>query len=317
LEISFIHRVDFLLRMMRAQFLIGIFFPILSGVFVAVFFTGVWNVVGLVFVLLTGLGLHIATNVYNDVYDTRQGADAVEDAGENFLSGGSGLILGDPGLQRKMVLLARSGLVLSLVGVLGLLTQVLAAYWWLVVFIYVLSVFLSKYYTAAPFKFGYRGLGEFFIWLSFGPLAVLLGMLSQGAGLDPRVIPFLPLTGLTTLTILWFGQLMDSKNDRIAGKLGLALRMGTHNAVYAYVVLHGLILVNFLMLGYFYPLFVWVSLVLVGVDFLVLPRVSRGLAVSHDRPLEVRRLSPYNMALYLVCSFLFLGGTGLLLVLGP
>jgi 1,4-dihydroxy-2-naphthoate octaprenyltransferase len=308
------HKLISLFHMMRAQFLIGIFFPLFTGAFVAVSITDTWHLLGLAFVLITGLGLHIATNVYNDIYDTLQGADATEETSRNLLSGGSGLILDNPRLMTQMIRLARSGLLISFIGLLGLLTQVSTSYWLLVLFIYGLSAFLSKYYTAAPFKLGYRGLGEFFIWLSFGPLAVLLGALSQGFGIDPRIIPFMPLTGLTTLTILWFGQLMDSKNDQAAGKRGLVLRLGTRKAVYGYVVLHALILANLLWISVLYPLFWWISLVLVIVYFLILPKLLRGLFAFHAQPIRIQAFSRFNLTLYLVCSLLYLGGVILIVL---
>lgn len=42
-----------------------------------------------------------------------------------------------------------------------------------------ISAFLSKYYTAAPIKLGYRGFGEILVWFNFGPMAIALAGLSQ------------------------------------------------------------------------------------------------------------------------------------------
>ena len=73
-----------------------------------------------------------------------------------------------------------------------------------------LSAFLSKYYTAAPIKLAYRGMGELFVWLAFGPMAILLAAVGQNVGFHTYIIAGLAVTGLSTLSILLIGQLIDT-----------------------------------------------------------------------------------------------------------
>ena len=274
-------RLVALLQMMRAQFLIGILFPLAVGILIAVYHTRAFHPLGVLLVVGIGLGVHIATNVYNDIYDTRQHADSMNDAARGSLSGGSGLLLANQDLMPKMLWLARSGLLLSVLCCIALLPQIDFSLWPPFILIYGSSVFLSKYYTAAPVKLGYRGLGEIFVWLGFGPFAVMLGALSQNTPLATWMIPFLPLTGLTTLTIQWFGQLMDFTADQAAGKRGLVIRMGSSNARYGYLGLHLLILANFLIVAWLLPRLWWAVLAILIVYLVLFPR----LWMYHDAPL--------------------------------
>ncbi len=215
----------------------------------------------------------------------------------------------------KMLWLARSGLLLSLFFFAATLTQVGPDLWPPLILIYASSALLSKYYTAAPVKLGYRGLGELFVWLSFGPLAVSLGVLSQNAPLDSWILPFLPLTGLTTLTILWFGQLMDYPADQAAGKRGLVIRMGSRNARFGYLTLHLLILANFLAVSWLLPSIWWAVPAVLIVYVVLFPRLWITLSRHHSHPQYLRAVSQYNGALYLACSLLYLLELGSALLL--
>jgi 1,4-dihydroxy-2-naphthoate octaprenyltransferase len=79
--------------MIRAPFLSSIIAPIVTGSLLGAKIAGSFGLVEFLLVLVTGLGLHIAVNVYNDIYDTLQGTDKVN-VHRNEFSGGSGVLLG-------------------------------------------------------------------------------------------------------------------------------------------------------------------------------------------------------------------------------
>jgi 1,4-dihydroxy-2-naphthoate polyprenyltransferase len=106
-------------KMVRAQFLSSIIAPILAGTFLAVSINGEIAILQFIIVLIIGIGLHIATNVYNDIYDTIQGTDKVN-VHRNENSGGSGVLLDRPDLMGKMYSLARAGLLMALIGSVAL-----------------------------------------------------------------------------------------------------------------------------------------------------------------------------------------------------
>ncbi|MGM0510801.1 MAG: prenyltransferase, partial [Thermoplasmatota archaeon] len=212
------------LEMIRAPFLFAIIVPLFSGTLVSVSITGEFNLVGFLLVLVIGISLHITTNVYNDIYDTKQGADNQSSMKSEF-SGGSGILVERPGILPKMFSIARGGIVIGIMGSFLLMFFIEQRLWlnlWIIIGI---CVFLSKYYTAAPIKFAYRGLGEIIVWIGFGPLAVLLAGIGQNLFYHPVLLSITPITGLGTLFIVWMGEMVDLPTDRDGGKHGLVARM--------------------------------------------------------------------------------------------
>ena len=96
-------------KMVRAPFLSSIISPLLAATLLAFYITGQFEVINFVVVLIMGICLHIATNVYNDIYDTLQGTDKIN-VNRNEFSGGSGVLVDNPELLPVMYRLARFGL---------------------------------------------------------------------------------------------------------------------------------------------------------------------------------------------------------------
>lgn len=71
-----------------------------------------------------------------------------------------------------MSTIARAGLALGFLGTLGLI-HIRPDLWPIFIFIFVTAAFLSKYYTAEPFKLAYRGLGEIVVWAGFLAMALV------------------------------------------------------------------------------------------------------------------------------------------------
>ena len=86
------------------------YFPLIVGTLTALSISGSFHVPGFFLVILMGLGLHLATDVYNDIYDTKQGADTKVNERRNLYSGGSGILLEKPYLMARMYLIARGEL---------------------------------------------------------------------------------------------------------------------------------------------------------------------------------------------------------------
>ena len=61
--------------MVRAQFLTSVISPIVVGTLLSVQINGYFYIINFIIVMLIGVGLHVSTNVYNDIYDTIQGTD--------------------------------------------------------------------------------------------------------------------------------------------------------------------------------------------------------------------------------------------------
>jgi 1,4-dihydroxy-2-naphthoate octaprenyltransferase len=301
-------------KMIRAQFLIGIVFPLIVGTLTAISISGSFQVPGFFLVMLMGLGLHLATDVYNDIYDTKQGADTIGNKRRNSYSGGSGILLEKPYLMARMYLIARCSLLISFFAMLGLFFFIEQTLWLYVSVIYFLSAFLSKYYTAAPIKFGYRGVGEILIWFSFGPMAIMLAGFSQNMMMQETFYAVMPATGLSTLTILWVGQLIDLPDDKAAGKMGLVLRMGTKRASYGYLMIQSLLVLNILMLVFFIFHPGWPLLLTLIPFVILLPKIWTIIKKYHADPIYLVPVAKLNTALYVLFSLFFILGLWLTLL---
>lgn len=302
-----------ILQMMRAQFLIGIIIPLSIGTLTAISLSESFNLLGFLLVMILGLGLHIAADVYNDIYDTKQGADKKVSEQRNYYSGGSGILLEKPYLMEKMYLIARCGLLFSFLALIGLLLVIDQTFWPYVILLYIISAFLSKYYTAAPLKFGYRGIGELLVWCSFGPMAVALGFFSQNTMIQGVFYQIMPVTGFSTLTILWVGQMVDLPNDQIAGKCGLVARIGMRRAIYGYMVIQSLLVLNILVLAFFIfhkGFFLLISLI---PYIYLLPKIWMFIIKYYQDSRKLVTVTKLNTLLYGLFSLLFILGLWLTL----
>ena len=205
------------LQMIRAPFLSSIISPILIGTLIAYYIGKEFNFINFIIVLILGIFFHIATNVYNDIYDTLQGTDEIN-LNRNEFSGGSGVIIKDPALLPLMYRIARFALLGALLASITLYFRIQDNLKIILIILVCLSAFFSKFYTAAPIKLAYRGWGEFFVWFAFGPMAITVAVISQNINLNSIVFATMPITGISTLSILLIGQIIDFDADKAAGK---------------------------------------------------------------------------------------------------
>jgi len=140
---------------MRAPFFSSILAPLLAGTLLAVMAEGEFSLARFFAITIMGLGLHAATNVYNDIFDTLQGTDRINQHRNDF-SGGTGFLLQHPDLLPSMYWIARLSLIIAACAGAVLLVLIEPAVRPWVIGLGVLSAFFSKYYTAAPIKLAYR-----------------------------------------------------------------------------------------------------------------------------------------------------------------
>ena len=296
-----------IIRMLRAPFFSSILAPMFAGIIVALLSTADFNPLGALFVLIMGLGLHGATNVYNDIYDTLQGTDRVN-VHRNDFSGGSGIIVEDPDMLPKMFRLARASLVVAFFATIGLMFIIDRALWPLLWVLYVLSAFFSKYYTAAPIKLAYRGLGEVAVWFAFGPMAILVAAVSQNVSFHPFVLAAMPTTGLSTSSILMIGQMIDADADRQGGKMGLAPRLGNRVAGYAYITIQFLLMLNIAVLAFVVLPAGWFVALALLPYLLIFPKAFKIVRQKYDDPESLKMAAGLNVQIHMLFSLLFVIG---------
>ncbi|HOT96281.1 MAG TPA: prenyltransferase [bacterium] len=302
-----------LFALMRAPFFSSILAPLCAGTLLAVIASGHFSPAGFAVVLVMGVALHAATNVYNDIFDTLQGTDRIN-LHRNEFSGGSGFLLEHPDLLPGMYRVARFALIVAGAAVLLLLFLTRKNLWPWLAGLYLLSAFFSKYYTAAPVKLAYRGFGEVAVWFAFGPMAILVAAISQNILFHPYLLTAMPVTGLSTASILWMGQLIDLQADYSSGKHGLVARLGSRRGRWGLLLIHLLLIVNLLILAMAVLPHGW-PLLAALLPYALLPRTWQQVARYHDQPEELKTAACWNVQIHLGMSALLVLGLLAVLIL--
>lgn len=189
--------------------------PVLVGTAVAVS-RGHFHLLAFVAALLAAILIQIGTNLANDYFDFRKGADTSERLGPVRVTQ-SGLIPPETVRAGTLVIFGLAALVgLYLVTVGGLPILVVG----------VLSLISGVLYTGGPWPLAYNGLGDLFVFIFFGLVAVLgTEYLHAGSISTAGIIASLPVAMLVTAIIV-VNNLRDIDTDRKAGKRTLAVRIG-------------------------------------------------------------------------------------------
>ena len=166
--------------------------------------------------LLGAIAIQIATNFFNDAIDARKGADTERRLGPVRVTA-SGMMS-----PRSVMRIAAGFLGVALVcGVF-----LYQARGWPIILIGIPSLFLAYGYTGGPFPLAYRGMGELFVILFFGLVAVT-GTVFIQTGLWPREALLLGAqTGLLSAVLISINNFRDREEDASTGKRTFAVRFG-------------------------------------------------------------------------------------------
>ena len=288
------------LRATRLPFLSATIVPILLGIAVAGLH-GAFNWWVALLTIVGGAVVHLAINVFNDVYDFRSGADEANVTPTQF-SGGSRVILYGLLSARTMMALA---IAFYAVGIaIGLLLA--ATRGWGLLWLGVAGALIGFFYTAPPFKLVHRGLGELAVFAGFGPIMTLGAYYVQAQQYAWE--PFLASipVGILIALVLYVNEVPDRHSDAQAGKRTLPVRFSKEAIIRGYeaAVLATFALIVVLAVTGVMPRPTLLALLAIP---LALP-VVRALRESYDLPYVLMPAMGKNIQLHLV--------TGLLLVVG-
>jgi 1,4-dihydroxy-2-naphthoate octaprenyltransferase len=179
--------------------------------------------------LLGSILIQIGTNLANDYSDAKRGADSADRLGPVRVTS-SGLIAPRRVLHATWIAFAAALAV-------GIYLATVAG--WEILVVGAVSIAAGVLYTGGPRPYGYAGLGEVFVFVFFGLVAVNGSYYVQLEELDP--LPFLlsiPV-GLLSTAILVVNNVRDLDTDARAGKRTLAVRLGRTSTRMLYVALVG------------------------------------------------------------------------------
>lgn len=166
--------------------------------------------------LLVALALQVGVNYANDYSDGIRGTDGHDRTGPLRLVG-SGLV--DARLVKRAAIGA-----LSVAGAFGALLAFVVGPELFVVGIFCLVAAWT--YTGGPRPYGYRGLGEVFVFVFFGLVATIGTNYVLQENIDGLAASSSVVVGLWATALLVINNLRDIPSDEAAGKITLAVRLG-------------------------------------------------------------------------------------------
>jgi 1,4-dihydroxy-2-naphthoate octaprenyltransferase len=189
--------------------------PVLVGTSLAGF-GGVFHPLRFIAALIGAIFIQVGTNLSNDYSDARRGADTEDRLGPVRVTAG-GLV------PPQRVLLATY--VSFGVAVLAGIYLIVVAGWQLLL-VGAASILAGVLYTGGPRPYGYEGLGEVFVFLFFGIVAVAGSYFVQVKHLEWEAFALAVPVGLLAAAILVVNNARDIETDRRAGKRTLAVTLG-------------------------------------------------------------------------------------------
>ena len=223
--------------------------------------------------------LHLGANTLNDYFDWEE-SDKINRFPTPFSGGSRSRI--EHILTRKtflsmsiifFILAAASGVTLILLGRPS------------IVLIGTIGGLCGLLYSMKPFSFQARGLGEFIIFLAFGPLITLgMGYVNFGV-LKPEYFLIEVPNGFVVANILWINEFPDYEADKNAGKRNLVVRLGTSLSRYGYIALESLFYISVILLVFMklYPL--WSFLIFLSIPLAV--KTSKLMWKNHADPVAI------------------------------
>jgi 1,4-dihydroxy-2-naphthoate octaprenyltransferase len=177
--------------------------------------------------LVGSVFIQVGTNLVNDYSDAKRGADTVDRLGPVRVTAA--------GLVAPRSVLVATWVAFAIALVAGIYLATVAGP--VILAVGAVSILAGVLYTGGPRPYGYAGLGEVFVFLFFGLVAVNGSYYVQLEELDLLPIGLSISVGALSTAILVVNNLRDIDTDRRAGKNTLAVRLGRDRTRRFYVAL--------------------------------------------------------------------------------
>ncbi len=254
--------------------------------------------------LTTALLLQLLSNLANDLGDYVKGTDRTGGRVGPMRSVQSGKISPHQmkvgiGITTLITMISGLVLLLRLFYTIGFAV--------IVVFLIVgfLSLLSALFYTLGHRPYGYKGWGDFFAFLFFGPIAVIGTYYLQAQSIDLRsIFPSIGM-GLLSAMILNVNNMRDIDNDALSGKRTIAVRLGLEKAKVYHAMLMMTMFVCFLIYSFVYastPLYRFAYLIVYVFQFVLLSEIFNKEGRNLDPYLKKTALSAFLLSIaFAVC----------------
>ncbi|SDD66611.1 1,4-dihydroxy-2-naphthoate polyprenyltransferase [Auraticoccus monumenti] len=200
--------------------------PVLAGTGTAVFAGGQRWALALL-ALVVSLALQVGVNYANDYSDGIRGTDADRVGPLRLVGSGTA----SPAAVKRAAFVC-----FAVAALAGLALVVLSGHWWLLL-VGAASIAAAWFYTGGRHPYGYHGLGEVFVFVFFGLVAVCGTTYVQTGQVDVPTVAAAVSVGALACAILVANNLRDLVGDREVGKRTLATRLGDRGTRVGYLVL--------------------------------------------------------------------------------
>jgi 1,4-dihydroxy-2-naphthoate octaprenyltransferase len=245
--------------------------------------------------LIGAIFIQVGTNLSNDYSDARRGADAEDRLGPVRVTAG--------GLVPPSQVLVATYVSFGVAVLAGVYLVVVAG--WQLLLVGAASILAGVLYTGGPKPYGYEGLGELFVFLFFGIVAVAGSYFVQVKHLDWKAFALAVPVGLLASGILVVNNFRDIDSDRRAGKRTLAVRLGRQRTRTMFAAIVYLAFVLAPVTWVFGPMKPWVLL-----PWLTLPlaaHIVREVRNRTDGPSLNQALAHTGMLQLAFCTLLSAG----------
>lgn len=183
-----------------------------------------------VLMLLTATAFQIVSNFANDYGDGVKGTDNKDRIGpERILQLG---LLSRQALKRGIICCAAVAMLLALVLILTAFGSDSWIYFLVFLGLAILSVWAAISYTVGERAYGYRGLGDLFVFIFFGLVSVLSAYFLQLKVISTTAVSMALVMGLLSVAVLNLNNMRDRESDATVGKRTLAVILGALGAKY-------------------------------------------------------------------------------------
>jgi 1,4-dihydroxy-2-naphthoate octaprenyltransferase len=194
--------------------------PVLVGTALAAAERSSLRVGAFIAALLGAVFIQVGANLSNDYSDARRGADTEDRLGPVRVTAG--------GLVPPKQVLTATYVSFGLAVLCGIYLIIIAG--WVILAIGAASILAGVLYTGGPRPYGYEGLGDPFVFLFFGLVAVTGSYYAQVEHLEWEAFALAVPVGLIAAAILDVNNIRDAPTDARVGKRTLAVRLGRSRA---------------------------------------------------------------------------------------
>ena len=222
--------------------------------------------------LIGSIFIQIGTNLSNDYSDARRGADTEDRLGPVRVTAG--------GLMPPRRVLIGTYVAFGIAVLAGLYLAAITGPE--LILVGVASIAAGVLYTGGPKPYGYEGLGELFVFLFFGVVAVVGSYYVQAQELPWEAFALSIPVGLLASAILVVNNVRDADTDRRAGKRTLAVRLGRARARQLFAAMLAVSYLTVIAIPLAGGLSWWVALPLLSLP--LVPSLWKTVAERTDGP---------------------------------